>query len=66
MIYDIDGWANHSRAEAIARRAPGDFEVRMGRYDSPTAAERLEAILGDSPLTLSSCSATMSTRRTAG
>ena len=76
VIYDIDGWAYHFRAQAIAHHAPGDFEVRLASYDlltgtpqalaatedettrwehhhgsriQPTAAERLEAILGASP-----------------
>ena len=76
VIYDIDGWAYHFRAQAIARQAPSDFEVRLAGYDlltgtpavlaatadettrweqhhgdriQPTAAQQLDAILGDSP-----------------
>jgi len=36
VIYDIDGWAYHSRAQAIARHAPADFEVRLASYDPLT------------------------------
>jgi hypothetical protein len=49
VLYDTDGWGYHSRAQAIARHAPADFEVRLASYDPLTAAERLESTLGDPP-----------------
>jgi hypothetical protein len=29
ILYDVDGWAYHFRAQALARHAPADFRVRI-------------------------------------
>jgi glycosyltransferase involved in cell wall biosynthesis len=34
ILYDVDGWAYHFRAEALARHAPADFRVRIGAVDA--------------------------------
>ena len=53
IIYDVEGWAYHSRALALARHAPSDFRVRLGafnRFDPATADEHavnLNEVLGD-------------------
>ena len=62
IIYDIDGWAYHFRALALARYAPPDFQVRIGAYDvaeeralcdedsfQQITTRRLESLLGNSP-----------------
>jgi len=33
ILYDVDGWAYHFRAEALARHAPPDFRVRIASLD---------------------------------
>jgi len=53
ITYDLEGWAYHGRALALARHAPADFRVRVahlntaGRDPSDHAAIR-ESVLGDS------------------
>ena len=33
ILYDVDGWAYHFRAQALARYAPTDFRVRIAAVD---------------------------------
>ena len=33
ILYDVDGWAYHFRAQALARHAPADFRVRIASLD---------------------------------
>ncbi|NBV45944.1 MAG: hypothetical protein EBR86_09995 [Planctomycetia bacterium] len=33
IIYDVDGWAYHWQAQALARHAPDDFRVRLAAID---------------------------------
>lgn len=33
ILYDVDGWAYHFRAEALARHAPPDFRVRIASME---------------------------------
>lgn len=33
ILYDVDGWAYHFRAQALARHAPADFRVRIASVD---------------------------------
>jgi hypothetical protein len=52
ITYDLEGWAYHSRAVALARHAPADFRVRIaqlntqGRDPMDHAAIR-DSVLGD-------------------
>ncbi len=53
IIYDVEGWAYHYRALALARHAPSDFRVRLAafnRFDPATEDEHgvnVKKILGD-------------------
>lgn len=54
VTYDIEGWAYHRRATALARHAPADFRVRIARLEttgmSPEQADRhREEVLGEVP-----------------
>lgn len=54
ITYDIDGWAYHRRAMALARHAPADFRVRIARLEttgmSPEQCDLHRAdVLGDEP-----------------
>ena len=54
ITYDVEGWAFHRRAEALARHAPDDFRVRIARLHTEgfTPENRREAVaeaLGDIP-----------------
>jgi len=54
VTYDIEGWAYHRRATALARHAPADVRVRVARLEttgmSPEERDRhREEVLGDVP-----------------
>ena len=67
IIYDVDGWAYHRRALALARYAPSDIRISFGRYSQLTqdackadlvylmaygACDRVRAHIGPSGLLL--------------
>ncbi|MFM7074558.1 MAG: hypothetical protein ACKO3G_00635, partial [Planctomycetaceae bacterium] len=54
ITYDIEGWAYHRRAMALARHAPADFRVRIARLGTEglTPGNRRELVaeaLGEVP-----------------
>ena len=54
ITFDLEGWAYHRRATALARHAPADFRVRVARLEttgmSPEERDRhREGVLGDVP-----------------
>ncbi len=65
ILYDVDGWAYHHRANALARYAPPDFDVSLAafnRYDghpNATYDAEIERVLnGEEPDILFSLSQT--------
>lgn len=52
ILYDVDGWAYHTRARALRKYAPADFEVSMAAFRDAAGVRDVGAVLGDQPVDL--------------